>query len=1055
VAGLPYKRFPRLLKREIVKQAAMMLNLLPHPDGVSHVLSPRTIVTGLQADFTTHCRVPIGAYCEVHDEPNPTNTETERTTTAIALGPTNNLQGSYYFMSLQTGKQISRRRWTEKPATPAVITRVHDLANAEANAPLLDDPFQFNWTPDLPIIDIPHLEAPPVPPVEGAADNDNEPEPNNNNENEDEDNENNNDNETNDYDQDNDNENNDNNDQDNDNENNNDNDQDYDQDNDNENNDNNDQDNDNENNNDNDQETHDYDQDNDNENNDNNDQDNDNENNNDNDQETQQEDNEPYDQQDDTDDEESETDDDQYDHYDHYEQDQEEPHDQDQEETDPNEYHATDAVELVETPHDTNDDILQDNELTLPTPTRLNSRDRRTIRRNQRRQPTITDIEQHDTNQGANETQEITFENEGAQASTPLFEPLPDSGAEKHVHLAQTSPIPKNSGATSLRTRDWTSNLSQAARFLDTNSPTSYKAEPMDRRLTVNAITHILLTQMTANKGVKEYGDRAVSAIIKEYDQLDKKNAFQPRYFKSMTSEERARALRSITLIKEKRSGVIKGRTVADGRPQRKYKAAEDVHSPTVSTEGLMTTLAIDAKENRYVVTADVEGAYLHADMDELVIMMFDGDMVDYMVQTNPEKYAKYVHVTKNGKKILYVELIKALYGCIQSAMLWWKLLTSTLEKEGFKVNPYDPCVANKIMPDGTQCTICWYVDDLKISHISKDVVEDMVSKIEERYGKMTVTRGNKHTYIGMDIEFIGNGEVQILMKDYIREAIELFPEDCTGTVATPAANHLFKVNPTGTKLSEPRRELLHSITAKLLFVSKRARPDSQVPIAFLTSRVTKADVDDWGKLWRLLKYLNGTIDLPLTLSIDDMCVVKTWVDAAFATHYDMRSHAGGYITMGKGTLYASSKRQKLNTKSSTEAELVGAGDFLPQTIWTANFIEAQGYKVKRSEYHQDNQSAMKMEKNGRQSAGQRSRHINIRYFFIKDKIDKGEISLIYCPTGEMIADFFTKPQQGGMFTRFRDVVMGVTHHSSIRVPTSQGQERVENRALERAEDSK
>jgi hypothetical protein len=158
---------------------------------------------------------------------------------------------------------------------------------------------------------------------------------------------------------------------------------------------------------------------------------------------------------------------------------------------------------------------------------------------------------------------------------------------------------------------------------------------------------------------------------------------------------------------------------------------------------------------------------------------------------------------------------------------------------------------------------------------------------------------------------------------------------------------------------------------------------------------------------------------------------------------------------MGKGTLYASSKRQKLNTKSSTEAELVGAGDFLPQTIWTANFIEAQGYKVKRSEYHQDNQSAMKMEKNGRQSAGQRSRHINIRYFFIKDKIDKGEISLIYCPTGEMIADFFTKPQQGGMFTRFRDVVMGVTHHSSIRVPTSQGQERVENRALERAEDSK
>ena len=190
---------------------------------------------------------------------------------------------------------------------------------------------------------------------------------------------------------------------------------------------------------------------------------------------------------------------------------------------------------------------------------------------------------------------------------------------------------------------------------------------------------------MTAKKGVKEFGDRAIQAIIKEYDQLDKKNAFKPRLAKSLTPEERARALRSITLIKEKRSGVIKGRTVADGRPQRKYKAPEDVHSPTVSTEGLMTTLAIDAKEDRYVVTADVEGAYLHADIDKLVIMVFEGDMVDYMVQANPEKYAPYVHTTKNGKKLLYVELIKALYGCIQSAMLWWKLLTSTLEEQGFK----------------------------------------------------------------------------------------------------------------------------------------------------------------------------------------------------------------------------------------------------------------------------------------------------------------------------------------------------------------------------------
>jgi hypothetical protein len=88
---------------------------------------------------------------------------------------------------------------------------------------------------------------------------------------------------------------------------------------------------------------------------------------------------------------------------------------------------------------------------------------------------------------------------------------------------------------------------------------------------------------------------------------------------------------------------------------------------------------------------------------------------------------------------------------------------------------------------------------------------------------------------------------------------------------------------------------------------------------------------------------------------------------------------------MGKGTLYSKSAKQKLNTKSSTEAELVGASDFLPQTLWTRNFIEAQGYKIDESDFYHDNMSAMQMERNDRASAGQQSRHINIRYFFIAD----------------------------------------------------------------------
>jgi hypothetical protein len=541
---------------------------------------------------------------------------------------------------------------------------------------------------------------------------------------------------------------------------------------------------------------------------------------------------------------------------------------------------------------------------------------------------------------------------------------------------------------------------------------------------------------MSAKAGVKTFGDKAVDAIIQEYKQLDEKMAFNPIAKESLTLDDRKKALRSITLIKEKRCGRIKGRTVADGRPQRDYIPQEDSTSPTISIEALMLSIAIDANEKRHVATCDVEGAYLHADMTDTVHMVFEDNMVDYMVQANPDRYSPYVTTNKHGKRLLYVELKKALYGCVKSALLWYNLFSSTLTEMGFTLNPCDSCVANKTI-NGKQCTICWYVDDLKISHIDKAVVEDIIVTIEQSFGKMTVTHGRTHSYVGMDITYTEHGEATVLMQQYLDEAIDDFPEDCTATALSPAAPHLFEVDDNCKRLSEPNRRILHSITAKLLFVAKRARPDIQVPIAFLTSRVTNADEDDWKKLKRLLEYLHSTANMPLTLSIDNLSVIKSWVDASYAIHKDMRSHTGGIIMMGKGTLYARSSKQKINTKSSTEAELVGASDFLSQTIWTRNFLQAQGYSVTTNDFYQDNMSAMLLERNGRASAGQRSGHINIRYFFIKDRIAKGDIYLVHCPTTRMVADFFTKPLQGPLFRRFRDIIMGIAHPSSLQPPSS------------------
>ena len=309
--------------------------------------------------------------------------------------------------------------------------------------------------------------------------------------------------------------------------------------------------------------------------------------------------------------------------------------------------------------------------------------------------------------------------------------------------------------------------------------------------------------------------------------------------------------------------------------------------------------------------------------------------------------------------------MTKALYGTLRAALLFWLDLTGNLKRWGFVANPYDHCVMNKTI-EGSQCTIIWHVDDLKISHVNPDVVTAIISLLQGVYGKtvpLTETRGTKHDYLGMQIDFSTKGKVKFLMEEYITNILSTAPSDFDGESATPAAAHLFEINPTPTLLDKEQAESFHHMVAQLLFLCKRARPDIQTAIAFLCTRVKSPDVDDWKKLGRVMKYLRATVSMPLTLEATNMSVVKWWVDASFAVHSDMKSHTGGAMSMGKGIVYATSTRQKLNTKSSTEAELVGVSDVLPQVLWTRYFLMAQGYKGCETVVYQDNQSAILLEK--------------------------------------------------------------------------------------------
>ena len=889
---LKYNRLPKIVVSSLIKQAVINLNNLPSTSGVSKTLSPSTIITGRASPDYNRIRLDFGTYCQVHDEPNPSNTMRSRTTGAIALHESGNHQGSYYFMSLRTGKLLHRRNYTTLPLSNDIIDRVHAIA-ADENQPILSDHcpvFEFDIgslvldsddddvdssaiTFDTPEAVVPDIAVPPT------------------------------------------------------------------------------------------------------------------------------------------------------------------------------------SEEIPQIDHN---DLMQ-------TPTIDDDEERSDVTETNIDMDSDHDMEEYeerntDTDMVENEERPVTFENE----ERPVNE-----NEERSDNENEERPVSENEGrsdnANEERHENTEPSASSSNRVLRPRTGRVYNKYPSDDYVNVPnkpangynllCITNMMKTttgiilstigsdqltgslahkDMPAQKAIKVFGKKAIVAVIEEFRQIHGKAVVKPRKSSELTREEKLQALRAIVLVKQKRCGRFKARTVADGRPQKFWTPKEQTMSSAASSEATSLTLMVDAHEKRDVAILDVPGAYLHATMKDFVILRLEGTIVEYMVEACPEIYKPFVEII-NGKKVLYLQLLKALYGCVQSALLWYELFSSTLEKEGFVINPVEPCVANKII-NGKVCTVLWYVDDVKISHVESRVVTEVIQMLEQRFGALTVNRGKSHVYLGMNIDFKEDGTVHINMKDHLLEAIHDFGENTDRRVSSPAAHDLFETyEGSSPLLSKDKQEIFHSVTMKLSYVATRARPDIKTALSYLCKRVLKPNEKDWKKLKRVLRFVSQTIDDPLILGADSLDILLTWVDASFAIHPEnMRSHTGGCMTYGTGILQPMSKEQKMNVRSSTEAETTGASDYLPKNLWTQTFMKHQMLPVKCAPYYQDNMSAEKIERNGWKSVGSRSRHIDIKTFFVTDRHKKGDISIEHCPTSQMVADYFTKPLQGTLFQDMRDVIMGKKSYTSL-----------------------
>jgi guanyl-specific ribonuclease Sa len=530
------------------------------------------------------------------------------------------------------------------------------------------------------------------------------------------------------------------------------------------------------------------------------------------------------------------------------------------------------------------------------------------------------------------------------------------------------------------------------------------------------------LFAMTLRKGLSERGPEALKVARAEIGQIVEKRVWHPVMVRDLTAEQRVGIIRSSMFLKDKyfASGVFekfKARLVAGGDQQDK-ELYESLSSPTVSTSSVLAVAAIAANQSRSAWTCDIEGAYLNAPMKPtgvLVFMRLDPMLTKILVGMYPE-YAPFVQ--RNGTVV--VQLDQALYGCVEASRLWFEHLTSTLIAGGYIQNSYDRCVFNRNDEDGVQLTICLHVDDLLVTCCSNTAALRLFAVLERAYpGKVKTKPGPVVDYLGMTLDFRSKGEVKITMDNNINQILE----ECGVTKGrtTPAGEHLFDIREDDVRLDSDAKRVFHSIVCKVLFVAMRVKPECMTAVSFLTARVQDPGEDDQKKLYRLLGYLYQTKGTGIVLRIGDEMKVSSYIDAAYGVHKDSgKSHTGSFVTIGEGgPIYVSSGKQKVVTKSSTEAELIATSDKAGNGISLNHFLKEQGHAMGPVTLHQDNTSTITLLKRGG-PASERTRHLNIREFWLTQQINDGVVSIQHLPTEAMYANILTKPVQGAQFLKER-----------------------------------
>ena len=466
------------------------------------------------------------------------------------------------------------------------------------------------------------------------------------------------------------------------------------------------------------------------------------------------------------------------------------------------------------------------------------------------------------------------------------------------------------------------------------------------------------------------------------------------------TSNQKLIKCRWVFRKKFDQNGDLKGykaRLVAQGYSQTHGIDYNDTFSPVIRFETLRSIIAYSLKHDLKLQSMDVSSAFLNGNLEEQL----------YMCQ--PEGYFD------NSKSNYVCKLDKAIYGLKQASKAWNDSFSNFLISLGFTQSDHDSCFFVKNSGNQT-CYIALYVDDLLIACNSDDLLNHVKSKLCEKYKMKDL--GNVNQFLGIKI-VRSNDKISMDQSAFAQSLLEKYNFHNCKPVSTPVdVSNKFDETDLNEKVVDIER--FQSIVGALLYLSSRTRPDLAFAVSNVSKYCSRPTEKHWIALKRILRYLKGTINYGLVYDKNNVKECEGYSDADWAGDRVTRRSTSGFCFMLGGALISwRSNRQTCVALSTAESEYIALAGASQEAVWLRNVLsELDFHDGSPMLIYGDNQSSLCLAKSSRQH--NKSKHVDIKYHYIRDAVAHNKVLLKYCPTSDMLADIFTKGLSSERFARLR-----------------------------------